>query len=179
MFPNILPEIERRLEAAFGNDDRTQQLLQQAEEVLAAERHGRTQFSIVNVGERYTDAKGGKYGSKLLGPDIEVPDDHFVAKGHKLPADHLRTRLLVVFLFLGWGIVRLRMDEEGKVKREVYLYEKDIVHITLVRKRVLRIEHPGGEHAFHVLLPDYWAAVRAQNFIEKRRCWGEPILQRA
>lgn len=169
MYPNILQTVERKLQQEFPNAACIPALLGHASEALQAEELNYVRHVVVNVGERYLDDAGRKYGSQLIEQGFLVPDNHFQTKGHRLPEAHVRKALLVILLFTPRHVVRIRLDEEGKVKREVFIYIREIVQVMCVRNRVLRVQHRGGEHSFQVLLPSYRAAVHLHEFIERRR----------
>jgi hypothetical protein len=169
MYPNILQTIERKLQQEFPNAACIPALLAHATEALQAEELNYVRHVVVNVGERYLDATGKKYGSQLLEQSFTVPDNHFQTKGHRLGADAVRKSLVVILLFTPRHIVRIRLDEEGKLKREVFLYIRDIVQVMCVRNRVLSVQHRGGEYSFKVLLSSYRAAVQLHEFIDRRR----------
>lgn len=169
MYPNILQSVERKLQQEFPNAPCIPALLGHATEALQAEELNYVRHVVVNVGEHYLDDAGKKYGSQLIEQGFLVPDNHFQTKGHRLPSEHIRKTLLVIFLFTPRHVVRIRSDEEGKVKREVFIYIRDIVQVMCVRQRVLRVQHRGGEYSFQILLPSYRAAVQLHAFIERRR----------
>jgi len=169
MYPNILQTAERKLHQEFPNATCIPALLERAEKVLQAEPLTYVKQVVVNVGERYLDAAGKKYGSQLLEQGFTVPDNHFQQKGHRMGADPVRKCLLVIFLFTPRHVVRIRLDEEGKLKREVFLYIRDIVQVMCVRECVLRFQHLGAEHSFQVILPTYQAAVQLHEYIDWKR----------
>ncbi len=169
MYPNILQIVERKLQQEFSNATCIPILIGHAIEALQAEELNYVRHVVVNVGERYLDASGKKYGSQFFEQGFTVPDNHFLTKGYRLPSEPIRKALLVILLFTPRHIVRIRLDEEGKVKREAFLYIRDIVQVMCVRQRVLRIQHRGAEFSFQVLLPTYRAAVELHTFIDRRR----------
>jgi hypothetical protein len=169
MYPNILQTVERKLQQEFPNATCIPALLDHVAAALEVEELNYVRHVVVNVGERYLDAAGKKYGSQLLEQGFAVPDNHFQQKGHRMGADPVRKCLLVIFLFTPRHVVRIRLDEDGKLKREVFLYIRDIVQVMCVRERVLRLQHRGGEYSFQILLPSYRAAVQLHEFIERRR----------
>ncbi|WKZ65806.1 MAG: hypothetical protein QY325_13680 [Flavobacteriales bacterium] len=169
MYPNILQTVERKLQQEFPNATCIPDLLEHASEALRAEELNYVRHVVVNVGERYLDDAGKKYGSQLIEQGFLVPDNHFQTKGHRLPNEHIRKTLLVILLFTPRHVVRIRLDEEGKLKREVFLYIRDIVQVMCVRNRVLRVQHRGGEFSFQILLPSYRVAVQLHEFIDRKR----------
>lgn len=169
MYPNILQSVERKLQQEFASATCIPALLEHVGNALQAEEFNYVRQVVVNVGQSYLDGTGKKYGSQLLEQGFTVPDNHFQTKGHRLPAEHLRKCMLVILLFTPRHIVRIRLDEEGKLKREVFIYIHNIVQVMCVRQRVLRIQHRGGEYSFQILLPSYRAAVQLHEFIERRR----------
>lgn len=169
MYANILQTVERKLQQEFPNTTCIPAILEHAEKALEAEELNYVRHVVVNVGERYLDAAGKKYGSQLLEQGFAVPDNHYQTKGHRLGADAVRKYLVVFLLFTPRQVVRIRLDEEGKLKREVFLYIRDIVQVMCVRNRVLRVQHRGGEYSFHILLPSYRAAVQLHEFIDRKR----------
>jgi hypothetical protein len=169
MYPNILQTVERKLQQEFPNALCIPAILEHAGKALEAEELNYVRHAVVNVGERYLNAAGKKYGSQLMEQGFTVPDNHFLTKGHRLGAGAVRKSLVVILLFTPRHIVRIRLDEEGKLKREVFLYIRDIVHVMCVRNRVLRVQHRGGEYSFQILLPSYRAAVQLHEFIDCKR----------
>lgn len=169
MYTDILQTVERKLQQEFPNAACNPILLGHASEALRTEEVNYVRHVVVNVGERYLDEAGRKYGSRLIEQGFLVPDNHFQTKGNRLPAVHVRKTVLVILLFTPRHVVRIRLDEEGKLKREVFLYIRDIVQVMCVRNRVLRVQHRGGEYSFQILLPSYRAAVHLHEFIDRKR----------
>ena len=169
MYPNILQTVERKLQQEFPSAPCIPALLEHATNALQAEPLTFLKKVVVNVGERYLDADGKKYGSQLLEQGFVVPDNHFQQKGHRLGNEPVRRCLLVILLFTPRHVVRIRLDEDGKLKREAFIYTRDIVQVMCIRGRVLRIQHRGGEFSFQILLPNYSAAVQLHEFIDRKR----------
>lgn len=169
MYPNILQTMERKLQQEFPDATCIPAILRHADSALQAEPLAFVKEVVVNVGERYLDANGKKYGSQLMEQGFMVPDNHFQQKAHRLGPDVVRKGMLVILLVTPRHVVRIRLDEDGKLKREVFLYIRDIVQVMCVRQRILRIQHRGTEHSFQVLLPTYHAAVQLHDYIDKRR----------
>ena len=169
MYPNILQTVERKLQQEFPDHASIPGLLEHASKALQAEELNYVRHAVVNVGERYLDAAGKKFGSQLLDQGFSVPDNHYHQKGHRMGSDPLRKCLVVILLFTPREVVRIRLSEGEHLKREAFLYIRDIVQVMCVRQRVLRIQHRGVEYSFEVLLPAYRAAVELHTFIDRRR----------
>lgn len=169
MYPNILQTVERKLQQEFPDHASIPGLLEHAGKALQAEPLCYVRHAVVNVGERYLDAAGKKFGSQLLDQGFSVPDNHFQQKGHRMGPDPVRRCLVVILLFTPREVVRIRLSEGENLKREAFLYIRDIVQVICVRQRVLRIQHRGAEFSFQVLLPAYRAAVELHTFIDRRR----------